>query len=87
LAATADALKDWARAGERARLRQPVLVYNRDRITIVLPNKEIDLGEVGSRIMVRPTARDRGTLRERDFAADIEKPAASVYRIPVRVAA
>jgi hypothetical protein len=69
--------------------RQQVLVYNQDRITIVLPNKEIDLGvvEAGSRIMVRQAAREGGTLGEFDWDAGIEKPAACRYRVPVPVEA
>jgi hypothetical protein len=84
-----DALKDWARAGVVAQPRQQVLVYNKDRITIVLPNKEIDLGVVGagSRIMVRETWRERGSLRELDWDAYIEKPVASRHRIPLPVEA
>jgi hypothetical protein len=69
--------------------RQQVLVYNKDRITIVLPNKEIDLGvvEAGSRIMVRETRCNRGTLSELDWDAYIEKPVASRHRIPMTVEA
>jgi hypothetical protein len=51
-------LKEWARAGVVANPRQQVLVYIRDRVTIVLPNKEVDLGPIahsdtGDYIMVR----------------------------------
>jgi Fe-S-cluster containining protein len=84
-----DELKDWACAGVRAQPRQQVLVYNKDRITIVLPNKEIDLGVVkaGSRIMVRETVHGRGTLREFDWDAYIKEPVAFPRRIPVPVEA
>jgi hypothetical protein len=51
-------LKDWARAGVSAQPRQQVLVYIKDRVIIVLPNKEVDLGAIahadtGDYIMVR----------------------------------
>jgi hypothetical protein len=84
-----DTLKDWARAGVRARPRQQVLVYNRDCITIVLPNKEVDLGvvEAGSRIMVRETQCERGNLRELDWDAYVEKSVASRHRVPAPVEA
>lgn len=69
-----DALKAWARAGVRARPRQQVLVYNNDRITIVLPNKDVDLGvvEAGSRIMVRELSMSC----ELDWEAYTEPPSA-----------
>jgi hypothetical protein len=70
-----NSLKDWARAGVRARPRQQVLVYNKDRITIVLPNKDVDLGlvEAGSRIMVR----ELNLLSELDWETYIEQPGAA----------
>ena len=67
-------LKDWARAGVDARPRQQVLVYIKERIIVVLPNKEVDLGVIanedhaGVRIMVR----DLQTLRGRDWEAYVE---------------
>jgi hypothetical protein len=52
-----------------------VLVYNKDRITIVLPNKDVDLGlvEAGSRIMVR----ELNLLSELDWETYIEQPGAA----------
>jgi hypothetical protein len=60
-------LKAWARAGVVANPRQQVLVYIKDRVIIVLPNKEVDLGRIahsdtGDYIMVReltvPSGKD-----------------------------
>jgi len=61
-------LKDWARSGVDAQPRQQVLVYIKNRVIVVLPNKEVDLGAVasgdhiGAYIMVRelkvPFGRD-----------------------------
>jgi hypothetical protein len=58
-------LKEWARAGVVASPRQQVLVYIRDRVTIVLPNKEVDLGPIahsdtGDYIMVRELSLPNG---------------------------
>jgi hypothetical protein len=51
-------LKEWSRAGVVATPRQQVLVYIKDRVIVVLPNKEVDLGPIahsdtGDYIMVR----------------------------------
>jgi len=39
-------LKEWARWGVDARPRKKIVVYVRNRIIVVLPNKEVDLGVV-----------------------------------------
>jgi hypothetical protein len=59
-------LKEWARAGVDAQPRQQVLVYIRERVIVVLPNKEVDLGVIategntGLRIMVREQKTPQG---------------------------
>jgi hypothetical protein len=60
-------LKDWAVAGVSAQPRQQVLVYNKNRVTIILPNKEVDLGALwpGDHIMVS----ERNVAGGRDWQA------------------